>query len=141
AAGRYFVRLSNTSANAAAVTISANVQSGKGGLTPFKGLYRFQRSNYQGGEYNSIGSYNYILWYSFDQAGEPTFYNSSAPAPTGNVWVTDLLRYTNDGTQQQSQVVGKLAMTFISNTDVIYSYSLLGIVGSDRMIPLAPNVC
>jgi hypothetical protein len=141
AAGRYFVRLSNTSANAAAVTISATVQSGKGGLTPFKGLYRFQRSNYQGGEYNSIGSFNYILWYSFDQAGEPTFYNSSAPAPTGNVWVTDLLRYTNDGTQQQSQVVGKLAMTFISNTDVIYSYSLLGIVGSDRMIPLSPNTC
>lgn len=139
--GRYFVRLANVSANAAAVSIVANVQSTQAGITPFKGLYRFLRSNYQGGEYNSIGSFHYVLWYSFDQAGEPTFYNSSAPAPTGNVWVTDLLRYTNDGTQQQAQVVGKLAMTFISNSEVIYSYSLLGIVGSDKMVPLSPNTC
>lgn len=139
--GRYYVRLANVAANAAAVNIIANVQSTKAGITPFKGLYRFWRDNYQGGEYNSIGNFHYVLWYSYDQAGEPTFYNSSSVAPTGNVWVTNLLRYTNDGTQQQSQVVGKLSMTFISNTEVIYSYSLLGIVGSDRMVPLSPNTC
>jgi len=142
APGRYFVRLANGSANAAAVSILANVQSTKAGITPFKGLFMFLRPSYQGGEYNSIGGYNYILWYSFDQAGEATFFNSSAPAPTGNVWVTDLLRYTNDGAQQQAQVVGKLSMTFISNTEVIYSYSLMGsIVGSDKTVPLSPNTC
>ncbi|HET6565431.1 MAG TPA: S8 family serine peptidase, partial [Xanthomonadales bacterium] len=141
APGRYFAKLVNSAANAAAVNIVANVQSTKAGLNPFKGLYRFQRSNYQGGEYNSIGSFHYVLWYSFDQNGEPTFYNSSAPAPTGNVWVTDLYRYTNNGSEQQPQVVGKLSMTFISNTDVVYSYSLQGIVGSDRMVPLSPNTC
>ncbi len=32
-------------------------------------------------------------------------------------------------------------MTFISDTEVIYSYSLLGIVGSDKMVPLSPNTC
>lgn len=139
--GRYFVRLANVAANPAAVSIISNVQSTKAGLNPFKGLYRFERYNYQGGEYNSIGSFHYVLWYSYDQSGAPTFYNASAPAPTGNIWVTDVLRYTNDGSQQQSQVVGKLSMTFITNTEVIYSYSLLGIVGSDTMVPLSPNTC
>ncbi len=141
APGRYYVRLANASANAAAVTINTNVQGGKAGLSAFKGLWRFERNNFQGGEYNSIGSFHYLLWYSYDNSGQPTFYNASAPAPTSNVWVTDVLRYTNDGTQQQSQVVGKLAMTFIGNNEVIFSYSLLGIVGSDRMLPLSPNTC
>ncbi len=141
APGRYYVRLANNSANAAAVTINTNVQGGKAGVNPFKGLWRFERYNYQGGEYNSLGSFHYFLWYSYDDLGQPTFYNASAPAPTSNVWVTDLLRYTNDGTQQQSQMVGKLAMTFIGNNEVLFSYSLLGIVGSDTMVPLGPNTC
>jgi len=139
--GRYFIRLANVSANAAAVTISTNVQGNKAAVIPFKGLWRFERSNYQGGEYNSIGSFHYVLWYSYDEVGQPTFYNASTSAPTSNIWVTNLLRYTNDGSQQQSQVVGKLAMTFISNNEVIFSYSLLGIVGSDTMVPLSPNTC
>lgn len=139
--GRYFVRLANASPNAAAVTINTHVQGGKAGLSPFRGLWRFERNNFQGGEYNSIGSFHYVMWYSYDDLGQPTFYNGSAPAPTSNVWVTDLLRYTNDGTQQQNQIVGKLVMTFIGNNEVIYSYSLLGIVGSDKMVPLSPNTC
>jgi hypothetical protein len=141
APGRYYVRLGNVSANAAAVTINTTVQGTKAGLNPFKGLWRFVRYNYQGGEYNSIGGFHYVLWYSFDAQGQPTFYNASAPAPTSNIWVTDLLRYTNDGAQQQAQVVGKLAMTFIGNNEVIYSYSLLGNAGSDTMVPLSPNTC
>jgi subtilisin family serine protease len=139
--GRYFIRLANVVANPAAVSISANVQTTKAGITPFKGLYRFERYNYQGGEYNSIGAFHYVLWYSYDQDGEPTFYNGSGPAPTGNIWVTDLLRYTNDGAEQQAQIVGKLSLTFISDNEVIYSYSLLGIVGSDTTVPLSPNTC
>jgi subtilisin family serine protease len=141
APGRYFVRMANVSANAAAVSIATQVQGGKAGLNHFEGLWRFERSNYQGGEYNSIGAYNYFLWYSFDDQGNTTFYNGSATAPTGNIWVTDMLRYTNDGSQQQHQVVGKLSMTFLTNTEIIFSYSGMGIVGSDTMFPLSPNTC
>jgi len=139
--GRYFVRMANNSANAASVTMSSSVQAGKAGLDPFRGLWRFERNNFQGGEYNSAGGFNYFMWYSYDHAGQPTFYNNSGPAPTGNVWVSNLYRTTNDGTNQQSHIVGKLSMTFIENNRVIFSYSLMGLAGSDIMVPLSPNVC
>jgi subtilisin family serine protease len=139
--GRYYVRISNNSTSAVSLRISSSIQGDKAGLAPFKGLWRFWRDNYQGGEYNSIGANDYILWYSFDHAGQPTFYNASAPRPTGNVWVTDVIRYTNDGAKQQAQAVGKLSMTFYENDRVIYSYSLMGLAGSDLMAPLSPNTC
>lgn len=149
AQGRYFVRLRNNAAAAAAVSIMAAVTSSASSLNPHRGLWDSDRtiaqaadSNIaQGAEWNSAGDADFTLWYTYDDAGQPTWYIASAAAVSGNIWTADLLRVTNDGAQQQENRAGRLAVTFIADDRLIYSYSLLGQSGFDSMHPNAPNTC
>jgi subtilisin family serine protease len=141
AQGRYFVRLRNNSADAAAVSIMATVTSAASSLDPHRGLWDFDRNISQGAEWNSAGAVAFTIWYTYDDAGQPTWYIASAPAVSGNIWTADLLRVTNDGGQQQENKVGELAITFIANNKLIYSYTLLGQSGFDSMHPNGPNTC
>jgi len=139
--GRYFVRLSNTSADAAAVSIVATVTSSPSTLNPHRGLWDFDRNIYQGAEWNGTGDVRFSLWYTYDEAGQPTWYIATGPAVTGNIWTTDLVRVTNDGVLQQENPVGKLSVTFIANDRLIYSYSFMGQAGWDSMHPNSANTC
>ncbi len=139
--GRYFVKLSNGSANAAAVSILATVTSAASNLNPHRGLWDFDREISQGAEWNGQGAIKFSLWYAYDDAGQPTWYIASGPAVAGNIWTADLLRVTNDGEEQQENSVGKLSITFIANNRLIYSYTLLGQSGFDSMHPNSPNTC
>jgi len=141
AQGRYFVKLSNTSAQAVAVSIVANVTSAASNLNPHRGLWDFDRDISQGAEWNGAGNVMFSVWYAYDEAGEPTWYIASGPAVSGNIWTADLLRVTNDGQQQQEHVVGKLSVTFIANNRLVYSYVLLGQSGFDGMHPNSMNTC
>jgi len=141
AQGRYFVKLSNTGTEAAAVSITATVTSAASNLNPHRGLWDFDRDISQGAEWNGAGNVNFSVWYAYDKAGQPTWYIASGPAVTGNIWTARLLRVTNDGQQQQEHVVGRLSITFISDSRAIYSYVLLGQSGFDSMHPNGPNTC
>jgi subtilisin family serine protease len=141
AQGRYFVKLSNTGSEAAAVSITASVSSAASSLNPHRGLWDFDRDISQGAEWNGAGQVEFSVWYAYDKDGQPTWYIASGPAVTGNIWTADLLRVTNDGQQQQEHIVGRLSITFISDNQAIYSYSLLGQSGFDSMHPNGSNTC
>ena len=139
--GRYFVRLENTSGNPVAATIEATAVSGASSFAPQKGLWDFDRNIAQGAEWNSAGDFAFAVWYAFDDAGQPTWYIASGPAVEGNIWNADLIRVTNDGSEQQEKRVGDLSLTFLSEDEVVMSYTLLGASGFDPMHPNGPNTC
>jgi len=139
--GRYYVKLSNSADNAVAVTINTAVTAGSSGLSPHRGLWDFDRDISQGAEWNGAGDVRFSVWYAYDDLGQPTWYIASGPAASGNIWTADLLRVTNDGQQQQENVVGKLSVTFIADNKLIYSYSLMGEAGFDTMHPNSTNTC
>ena len=59
----------------------------------------------------------------------------------GNVWVADLLRFTNNGVLQHSTPVGHASITLLADDDSIFSFVLFGESGSDRERPSLPPVC
>ena len=139
--GRYFVVLSNNANSASSVTIQVDLQSDPSSLSPHKGLWDFDRAIYQGAEWNNAGDFSFLVWYTYDVDGQPTWYIASGPSPVGNVWVADFLRVTNDGAEQQEKQNGVVSMTFLSDSQVVMSYTLFGESGFDPMHPNGPNTC
>ncbi len=82
-----------------------------------------------------------MLWYTYDEEGRPAWYLASAPEPAGNVWVAELLRFTNDGSLQQATAAGRVSVTLLAEDDSIFSFVLFGENGSDRERPSLPPVC
>jgi hypothetical protein len=140
AAGRWYVVLENTSGLAADVVIQADMVFNG---TPFAlsaGLWQpSSRPNLsQGFDYATTGPARALLWYTYDEDGQPAWYLAAGLEPVGNVWVANLERYTNDGSLQQATPVGHVSVTTLSEQDNIFSFVLFGEEGSDRMEPSSP---
>ena len=141
--GRWFAVLKNSRGENAAVEIQADVTF-TGDSVPLRaGLWEASsRTNLrQGFDYTTTGGYRAFLWYTYDEDGAPTWYQAAAPEPDGNIWVAELLRYTNDGTLQQATPVGHVSITSLAEQDAIFSFVLFGENGSDREFPSLPPVC
>jgi len=141
--GRWFAVLKNNSSAHAQVQIRADM-SFTGIPVPFRaGLWQASSREdlNQGYDYSSTGGYRAFLWYTYDEAGNPAWYLASAPEPSGNVWVAELLRFTNDGTLQQSTSAGHVSITQLAEEDAIFSFVLFGKDGSDRERPSLPPIC
>jgi hypothetical protein len=141
APGRYFLDMQNNGGGAASVTIEILLNFDASTLSPHQGLWDFDRVIFQGAEWNSSGDFSFMVWYAYDFDGQPTWYIASGPSPNGNVWVADLLRVTNDGSEQQEKQVGVVSLTFLSDNQVVMSYTLFGDSGFDPMHPNGPNSC
>jgi len=142
--GRWFAVLFNTSAVPADVEIRADM-SFSGSPIPLRpGLWQASSREglNQGYDYSTTGGYRAFLWYTYDEDGRPAWYLASAPEPVGNVWVAELLRFTNNGTLQQEAAVGHVSITLLADNDSIFSFVLFGEDGSDRERPSFPvTVC
>jgi subtilisin family serine protease len=139
--GRYFVELSNSADSAVSASIVATATSDASNLSPHKGLWDFDRRIFQGAEWNNAGDFSFTVWYAYGEDGQPTWYIASGPSVSGNIWTGDLLRVTNDGAEQQEIKVGEVSLTFLSDSEVIFTYTLYGESGFDPMHPNAPNTC
>jgi hypothetical protein len=141
--GRWYVVLTNGNGAEASVEVLASVAF-DGGQSPVSpGLWQpASRPGINQGFDYALGAFRAMLWYTYDEAGLPAWYLASDLEPNGDIWVADVLRYTNDGAEQQPTVVGQLAITTVSKDDVIFTWQLFGLSGSDRMEPLSsPNTC
>jgi hypothetical protein len=142
--GRWFAVLMNTSAAPADVQIRADM-SFSGTPVPLRsGLWQASSREglSQGYDYSTTGGYRAFLWYTYDEDGSPVWYLASAREPAGNVWVAELLRFTNDGTMQQEAPVGHVSITMLAEEDSIFSFVLFGENGSDRERPsFVPTIC
>jgi hypothetical protein len=141
--GRWYAVVENGSASPLSVAITAEVQFQGEPLDTHRGLW-FPASRPtvgQGYDYNWGGSDRALIWYTYDEDGLPTWYIAGAPSNDGNIWTTDILRVTNDGTDQKLAPVGSLSVTQLSREDAMFSYTLHGESGSERMTPLSGYGC
>jgi subtilisin family serine protease len=139
--GRYYVKLTNIAGADAAVTLRASVTSNESSLTPHQTLWGFERRISQGISWDIAGNNEAGLWYTYDEDGQPTWFIFSSKIVAGNIWTTPLLRVTNDGELQQEKQAGQMSVTFISDTEAIFSYRLYGYSGHDPLYPNSNNTC
>jgi hypothetical protein len=141
--GRWYAVLSNSNGSPSAVSIQATTNLTGGPLAAQSGLWEpnSRPGLGQGYEYNEAGSFRALIWYTYDEDGQPAWYISSNPVTGSNIWSSDLLRYTNDGEQQHFARVGRVTITRLGVNDTMFSYTLFGQSGSERMQPISSLTC
>jgi len=141
--GRWYPVVTNQGSKLAAVKVTAELESDGSQIALHPGLWQpaSRPDISQGFEYSQSGATRAMLWYTYDEDNNPTWYLSAGSAPNGNVWTMPMLRFTNDGANQQSTEVGNVSMTLIGQDDLVFSWNLFGESGSDRMFPTLPLTC
>jgi len=141
--GRWYAVLTNGSGSPAAVEISAALSPEGSPLPIRRGLWEPNSRPHlgQGFDYNWGGVNRALIWYTYDEAGQPAWYIAGSPPPAGNAWVSTLYRVTNDGAQQQLTAVGRVAVTALAEEDALFTFTLFGESGTDRVQPLSLPTC
>jgi subtilisin family serine protease len=141
--GRWYAVLSNRGAAPVSAEIRAELQFEGAAIVPQPGLWQpsSRPGLGQGFDFNRSGSFGALVWYSYDEAGQPTWYIANNPVANGNVWTAELLRFTNDGARQQFARVGQVSLTSLAENDVLFSYTLFGQSGTERMAPISLLTC
>jgi len=141
--GRWYAVLANGGDSAAPVEIRASLAFGSAPLPIHRGLWQpsSRPELRQGFDYNWGSTDRSLLWYSYDEAGQPAWYIAGSPPPAGNAWFSPLYRVTNDGAQQQLTDVGRVAVTMLAEDDALFTFTLFGESGTDRMQPLSARTC
>ena len=145
-AGRWYAVLSNDGSTPAAIDVMAEADPGQNLITPRPGLWEPSSRLFlgQGFDFNVGGGatpVGTLIWYTYDEDGQPAWYIAAALMQDGNTWSADLLRVTNDGATQQLAPVGTVMVTFLAEDDILFSTTLFGESGTDRMIPISPGTC
>jgi hypothetical protein len=142
-AGRWYAVLSNGNDVPVGVTIGAEVSFDSAGPAIHRGLWEpsSRPGLGQGYEYNWGGNDRALIWYTYDEAGQPAWYIAGSPAVDGGIWTSPLYRVTNDGLHQQLAPVGRVSVTNLAENDALFSFTLFGLAGTERMQPLSPLTC
>jgi len=141
--GRWYAVLSNSNSEPSALEIRADVEFSSAPIALHPGLWQpgSRPGLGQGYEYNFGGGSRSLIWYTYDEDGQPVWFIASNSAMDGNIWTADLLRVTNDGSQQQTAPVGQVSVTLLTETDAMFSFTLFGESGTERMVPLSALTC
>jgi hypothetical protein len=141
--GRWYAVLSNGNDSPSAVEVRAELEFQGGPIADRPGLWEpnSRPGLGQGYEFNGGGSSKALVWYTYDELGLPTWYIAANATTAGNTWTADLLRFTNDGAQQQSSPVGQVSITRLAEDDAMFSYTLFGQSGTERMQPISALTC
>ncbi|MCH8058644.1 MAG: hypothetical protein IIB78_12330, partial [Proteobacteria bacterium] len=141
--GRWYAVLINGNGTPSALEIRADVEFSGTPIPLHPGLWQpsSRPGLGQGYEYNFGGSSRALIWYTYDEDGQPVWFIAGNPAVDGNIWTADLLRVTNDGSQQQLARVGQVSVTLLAENDAMFSFTLYGESGTERMIPLSALTC
>jgi hypothetical protein len=108
-------------------------------LLPTTGLWFNPERSGHGLDVQLIGTTLAVTWYSYDDAGEPTWY--LAVAPFANPWRADLQRYTwNPETHSAvASTVGELRMDFSAASRASFAWQIGSRGGSEPMQTLFDN--
>jgi hypothetical protein len=141
--GRWYAVLTNSNGSPSAISIRAAVEFQGQGVQARRGLWEpnSRPGLAQGYEFNQGGNSRALVWYTYDESGQPAWYIANNAVSSGNIWTSDLLRFTNDGSQQHSAPVGKVAIALLGENDAMFSYTLFGQSGTERMQPISPLTC
>ncbi|NNK38778.1 MAG: S8 family serine peptidase, partial [Xanthomonadales bacterium] len=141
--GRWYAVLRNGNASPASIGIRTDVVFDSPPIPIHRGLWEpnSRPGINQGYEYHDGDSSRALIWYTFDEDGLPIWFYSEGPNVDGNIWTADVLRLTNDGSDQQYSPVGKLSVTNLAENDQLFSFTLFGESGTDRLQPLGIPTC
>jgi subtilisin family serine protease len=141
--GRWYAVLTNSSGSPSAVSIRADVAFQGQGIQAQLGLWEpnSRLGLAQGYEFNQGGNSRALIWYTYDEAGQPAWYIANNAVSSGNIWTADLLRVTNDGARQHFVRVGNVVVAILGEKDAMFSYTLFGQSGTERMQPLSSLTC
>lgn len=141
--GRWYAVLNNGNANPSNVKIRAEVTAAAASVPIHRGLWEpSSRPNIgHGYEYNWGGSDRAMIWYTYDEAGQPAWYIAGSPPVPYAIWTSPLYRVSNDGAEQQLAEVGHISVTNLAEDDALFSFTLFGQSGTERMQPLSPTTC
>jgi len=136
--GRWHLVVRNTGTSTTPVQVTAELSHGGEAIELPGGLWSpsSRPGIGQGFEYTAAGGNRAMVWYTYDEDGMPTWYIASGPIAEGNSWSADLLRFTNEGFNQAFVPVGEVGITLLDSNDAIFSWTLFGVSGSDRVAGL-----
>jgi len=141
--GRWYAVLSNSNDVPVGVTVRADVDFDQPGIAIHRGLWEpsSRPGLGQGYEYNWGSTGRALIWYTYDEAGQPAWYIAGAAQVDHDIWIAPLYRATNDGAEQQLARVGTVSVTNLAASDALFSFSLFGEGGTERMQPLSALTC
>jgi len=133
-AGRYFVVLDNTAGSERVYEITATV-SETAPADSFRGLWGpATRSIRQGIDWQIGGGGEFAVWYTYDEAGVPTFYITEVvepPAEARSFFSAPVFRVTSNGVRNTRTPVGEVQVTRLEQNSLMYAWRLLGNHGSE----------
>ncbi len=141
--GRWYAVLSNGNSSTSAIEIRADVEFSGTPIAVHPGLWTpaSRVGLGQGYEYNFGGPSRVLIWYTYDEDGQPVWYIAQNSESAGNIWTAGMARVTNDGSEQQLALVGKVSVTLLAANDAMFSFTLYGESGTERMTPLSALTC
>jgi hypothetical protein len=131
----------NGSGEPVSVSLRADVSFQGEAIEIHRGLWFPPARSGQGFDYNWGGTDRALIWYTYDEQGLPAWYIGGAASVDGNIWTSDLFRVTNDGSTQQLAPVGSVSVTMLAPGEALFSYTLFGRSGTERVVPLSPQTC
>ena len=91
-----------------------------------------------GMEFNRLGDSWFLLWYSYDQQGEPTWYLAQAEAQREDFWQAPLMRFVWQGDAAHGQEVGLVQMAADQQGRQRFSAGLLGSGMTEPLVGIEP---
>jgi subtilisin family serine protease len=142
--GRYYLTLSNAGSTAASANLRLSIASGANAELAPELYYNPGRSGH-GLIMTRARNDAQVIWYTYDQLGQPTWYWFFADGYFTNkpkVVSGPLYRYTWDGSQASAgQIVGNASITSTGTDQFIWDFNLLGQSGSEPMLLLGKSAC
>jgi hypothetical protein len=141
--GRWYAVLTNSTDSPSSVSIRAEAAFQGQAVQAHLGLWEpnSRLGLAQGYEFSQGGNNRVLVWYTYDEAGQPAWYIANNVVSAGNIWTADLMRFTNDGSNQQGLPVGKVSIALLGEDEAMFSYTLFGQSGSERMQPISLQTC
>ncbi|MDT8437975.1 MAG: S8 family serine peptidase [Wenzhouxiangellaceae bacterium] len=143
--GRYYVVLDNGNAGESRVEVTAEVSMNTPVVTQ-RGLWSPSTRSFdirQGIDWQQGGDNSFVVWYTFDEAGSPTFYITDAVPMASNspFFQSTLFRFTSDNAQQTPIAVGEVQLTAIDANRMMFAWRLNGEHGAEMLGPIHGNGC
>jgi len=142
--GRYFIVLENGLAAEQRVEIAASVTENGEVITP-RGLWSPQNrvEIAQGIDWQQGGPNSFVVWYTYDEDGQPTFYiTDGVPDPSGSSYFrSTLFRFTSNDARQTPVAVGEIQLVALETDRMMYSWRINGNHGSEMYMPIHGPGC
>jgi len=146
-AGRYFMVLENDGQGESRVEVTASAPRAQSGASPVPRLGLWNALNRdidirQGVEWQIGGGGRFALWYTYDEAGLPTFYiTDTVPDQDTPFFKAALFRSTSNGERFSLKAVGEVQITAIAEDRFMYAWRLNGNHGAEMFAPIHDRTC